>query len=235
MALSARGASAAPSNRARRIRGRPIRGEMPVHRPACLLIFALALFGASPAAAFGEGDWPCVQRKVARLSWGQIWAGPPLPEDPLWREDTGLVDLVPRVAARRTDIAEVETLVAGVGPAEEADRDARLVNLFAGAFDLIDRERTRIIAGIERYARTQRALSEKIDARRAELTELEANTAPDDFDALDRLDVLRDELAWDIRIFQERRRSLTYVCETPVLLEKRAFAIGRVIQAELGD
>jgi hypothetical protein len=42
---------------------------------------------------------------------------------------------------------------------------------------------------------------------------------------------LEDRLAWEARIFKERAQSLTYVCETPVLLEQRAFAIARTLAA----
>jgi hypothetical protein len=40
---------------------------------------------------------------------------------------------------------------------------------------------------------------------------------------------LRQKLAWDTRIFRERSQSLTYVCETPVLLERRAFELARAL------
>ena len=40
-------------------------------------------------------------------------------------------------------------------------------------------------------------------------------------------------LDWDQRIFTERQQSLTYVCETPVILEQRAFALGRIIAAQV--
>jgi hypothetical protein len=53
---------------------------------------------------------------------------------------------------------------------------------------------------------------------------------PKDFD---RIEELEDTLAWETRIFRDRAQSLTYVCETPVLLEQRAFAIARLIAARL--
>ena len=34
-------------------------------------------------------------------------------------------------------------------------------------------------------------------------------------------------LGWETRIFRDRAQSLTYVCETPVLLERRAFELAR--------
>src|SRR3546814_4158633 len=42
-------------------------------------------------------------------------------------------------------------------------------------------------------------------------------------------DDLTEQLNWSIRIFDEREKSMTYLCEQPVLLEQRAFALGRTI------
>ena len=44
---------------------------------------------------------------------------------------------------------------------------------------------------------------------------------------------LQEILDWDTRIFQEREHSLTYVCDLPVQIERRAFALGREIQRHL--
>ena len=41
---------------------------------------------------------------------------------------------------------------------------------------------------------------------------------------------LATQLAWETRIFEDRRKSTSYVCEVPVLIEKRLFDLGRVIQ-----
>ena len=41
------------------------------------------------------------------------------------------------------------------------------------------------------------------------------------------------ERDWDIRIYDDRRGSLTYLCEQPVLLEQRAFTLARTIVSHL--
>ena len=53
---------------------------------------------------------------------------------------------------------------------------------------------------------------------------------PINFDAID---AQEQKLDWDMRIFQDRQQALTYVCETPVILEQRVFALGRAIAAGL--
>lgn len=44
---------------------------------------------------------------------------------------------------------------------------------------------------------------------------------------------LDERLLWDIRVFDEREQSLSYVCESPVLLERRLFALARQIMSRL--
>ena len=46
---------------------------------------------------------------------------------------------------------------------------------------------------------------------------------------------VEEKLLWDTRIFDEREQSLTYVCESPVLLEQRLFALAREIMAQLDE
>lgn len=195
-------------------------------RVQLLMASALLALAGAPALAFDDPDWPCQQRKVDRLSIGQMWTGP-VPDDPsAWRDDAGIADAAARIAARRTGMEEVAALVAAT------QRDA-LPTLFSGVFALIDMERTRLVGGIVRAALKQRALSDKIDADQASLAVAEAAAKPDDFDALDRIDAQRDAVAWDIRIYDERRRSVMYVCESPVILEKRLFAAARLIEAAM--
>jgi hypothetical protein len=183
------------------------------------------------AADFNDPEWPCVQRKVVNLSVGQMWAGPLISEDVMtgWREMPDVAALAPVVSVRRTTLEEAEVLIADFAKSTTDGRAEKLSALFAGAFQLIERERTAIISGIGRYARKQTGLSEKIDAMQAELADLNTATELD----YDRIEELEDTLAWDTRIYRDRQQSLTYVCETPVILEKRAFALARTIMANI--
>jgi hypothetical protein len=186
---------------------------------------------AGPAFAFGDPDWPCESRKVVHLSIGQMW---PLqvPEDmTAWRDDREIADAAAVIAARRTSMQQVGEILDRFAAGPEGD--ASLTQLFVGVFATIDSERARIVDGIVRYALRQRALSEKIDAERVDLARLEAETAADDYDTLDRIDEMRDAIVWDTRIYDERRHSLQFVCETPVILERRAFEVSRMVQARM--
>ncbi|MFC7704147.1 hypothetical protein ACFQXB_08075 [Plastorhodobacter daqingensis] len=187
------------------------------------------LSGLAPAraATFDDPEWPCIQRKIPHLSLGQVWSGP-LPDDNIegLAREPEIQRLAARLELRRTPIDEAEALIAEF--ATGAD-EVRLTALYLATFQRIDRARSSIINGIGRYALKQRALDDQIDARRVELTQLLAADPPDH----DRIDAVEQQLDWDTRIFLDRQQSLIYVCETPVILEQRAFALGRIVAAHL--
>jgi hypothetical protein len=200
---------------------------------ATLVIAGLSVFATAASRAAGnDPDWPCVQRKVTEISAGQVWNGPPL--DGLgdsWRADGDLADLARTIASRRTDMTAAKQKIAGFAAAAGADKNRRLSLLFAGVLATINAERGSIIAGIGRFARRQQGLAQKISAQSAELDRLPQEGATDE--QIDRREELLEIQAWDSRIFRERERSLQYVCELPVLLDQRAFALGREISGQL--
>ena len=78
-------------------------------------------------------------------------------------------DLVARLAARRTpldDAQKIATEFVTGSAATTSRRPAKL--LFAGLFDTLNRLRTEVIDGIERYTRRQREFAERIRADDAE-------------------------------------------------------------------
>ena len=40
-------------------------------------------------------------------------------------------------------------------------------------------------------------------------------------------------MTWDTRIFEERRKTIGYACEVPVLIEQRLFALARMIEQSI--
>lgn len=196
--------------------------------------FVLLLPGLAGAASFDDPDWPCIQRKVPNLSIGQMWAGPVIEDKDLraWRDNQDAAALAPVLAVRRTSDAEAAQQIDTLADRLGEDKQRTMTLLFAGAFSLIERERSQIINGIGRYARTQTALSKAIENSQNTLTDLLAIEDPD-FDTQDRIEALQDKILWDTRIFKDRQQSLTYVCETPVILERRAFGLARKIMEHL--
>ena len=132
------------------------------------------------------------------------------------------------ISLRRTDLKEAGEAIDSFAPGRSA---TDLTALMVATFRDIDTTRDRVMSGITRYAHKQEDLDRDINARRNEFDT--ANAAePKDFD---RLDALETQIAWATRVFRDRQQSLTYVCETPVILEQRAFALGRLIAAHLPE
>ena len=193
------------------------------------LVLSLAL--ATPVFADGppvDPDWPCIQRKQPHLSIAQVWAGPVPDEAALARAESPEVERIAQaIALRRMPIEEAEAEMRAF--AERSAGPEAVVALFAATFDRINASRDRVIAGIARYANKQTELEGEIQALRHEMRALE-EAETQDFDAIDDVETRLD---WATRIFQDRQQSLTYVCETPVILEQRAFALGRAAEALL--
>jgi len=165
------------------------------------------------------------------ISPGQVWNGPPFQSvDDSWRNDDALADLARKLASRRTELTEATTLIAAFAGKTGPDKNGKLTMLFAGVLETINQDRGSILNGIGRYAHRQKSLAEKIETQSAELDSLPVSGTADQKARRDELDEMQ---TWDTRIFQERERSLRYVCELPVLLEQRAYAIGKEIAAYL--
>lgn len=191
-------------------------------------ILALCLTaGAAQAASGTDPDWPCVQRKQPHLSLGQMWSGPqPDKAITALSRDAQISALADRLEQRRLPIKDATAEIAAY--ARDADNQ-HLTALMLALFDRVDPDRATLIAGIARYGNKQVDLAKRIEDDRAAMAEMEKAEKPD-FDAID---AKEKQLDWDMRIFQDRQQALTYVCETPVLLEQRIFALARAIEAGL--
>lgn len=198
---------------------------MHISRPLRAALVAISIPGFALGADFSDPTWPCVQRKVERLSLGLMWPLP-VPDGALPDAIASDADiLVETLALRRVSLEEAAVLVDGFIADHPGLTTDELGKIFRAVFDGLQADRSAIMSGIERYSLRQIALSEEIGRTRSSMSELMKADAPD----YDQVDELEEKLDWDERIFQDRAQSLTYVCETPVLLEKRAYAIAQIL------
>ncbi|MGB5556986.1 MAG: hypothetical protein WBN04_03135 [Paracoccaceae bacterium] len=189
-----------------------------------VLLSAATPCAPAMSADFSDPTWPCIQKKVEDLSLGVMWPHP-VPDAPLRAELDDAPALVATLALRRVSLEEADRLIENFAQTHGDLTTDELGQIFKQVFDRIKADRRAIIKGIERYSQKQIALSEAIDETRVAMDTNMAAENPD-FDEVDRLE---EKLDWDERIFHDRAQSLTYVCETPVLLEKRAYAIAQAL------
>ncbi|WAJ29286.1 hypothetical protein [Antarcticirhabdus aurantiaca] len=187
-----------------------------------------ALAAAPPPATT---DWPCVQRKVGEIAAAAIWSGPDLGAAAQAPRDADMAVLVDTIASRRTPLPDAEAAARAFADALPVEERAPKVSaVFTDLLGRLNAERGRIIRGIERYGARQKQFAEALRERRAAFDALRESGA--DRQAVQ---AARDALLLDQRIFDERRQSLTYVCEVPTLIEQRAFGLGRTLAASLKE
>src|SRR5208283_3174644 len=184
---------------------------------------------AQPGAGHPNPDWPCRQILVGRLSVAAVWAGPSI-EGIAWRNEEPIADIVAKLTARRTPIEDAERTIEDFARSQGVGKTKKLIAVFAGLFETLNDERTQVIEGLLRFGAKQKELADKIRAENA-LAREGPGKKPDTSEQ-DAKTVAQD-LEWDLRVFDERRQSLTYVCETPTLIEQRLFALAKVIQRNL--
>jgi hypothetical protein len=119
-------------------------------------------------------------------------------------EDAATKDLVAQLAARRTPLLDAQKAISDV-TGTESQRQKKAKLLFAGLF--LNDERSEVMRGIERYFRKQKEFSAQIRSTILQLRELQDRSDPD--------------------------QSRVDVCEVPVVIEQRLFALARAIQQSL--
>lgn len=194
---------------------------------ATSLLICTASAGGSFGAVQNDPTWPCVQRKVPELSVGQVWNGPDIPDSAKgWDNDAAIHALVDDLAARRNSLDTARTRIVEFANGLPRDQvNDKMLLLFQGLFDTLNRERIQVISGISRYAGKQREIADDLrkEAARVDAMRGKADTDPDD------LDRANERLTWETRIFQERVQSLTYVCEVPTIIEQRLYSLSKTI------
>jgi len=173
---------------------------------------------------------PCAQAKVPEISLAAVWAGPPLDDaSDKWKTDARISALVTRLAARRIPLEEAQKEVTEflAGSTTEKTMTAKL--LFAGLFDTLNAQRSSVMNGLERVTRKQREAADKIRSDTLALQALQDASPPDQA----RIDELGNQVVWETRIFEDRRRVIKFVCDVPTTIDQRLFALGRTIQQEM--
>ena len=199
-----------------------------------IAIGALLFVAASTEYCFAADprypDWPCAQVKVTEISLAAVWAGPPLDDDAAkWKNDAKVSALVSKLAARRTPLEEAEKAITEFLTGSAAEKITTGKLLFAGLFDSLNAQRSTVLNGLERVTRKQREAADKIRSDTLALQALQGASPPDQ----PKIDELGNQLVWETRIFEDRRRVIKFVCAVPTAIDQRLFALGRVIQQEM--
>ncbi len=193
------------------------------------------LLGALPALAEeGRTDplWPCEQAFVSEVSAAVVWDGPSVEGlSGQWREVPDIASLVMVLTAPRADPKDAEARIdafAEVQPAESNDQN--LTILFAGVLQALNADRRKLNAGILRYSRDQERRAGILDAKLTEMIELEADPSES---AQRKLAALMQRLVLEQRMFDDREKTIPYLCTRPQRVEQRLGVLARAIASRL--
>jgi DNA repair ATPase RecN len=172
-------------------------------------------------------DWPCQQLKVPGIALASVWTGPAIEiGDAAKPGDEKQSELVSRLAARRTAMDDARKLIADYLVGTSAEKQEKAKTLFAALYAKLDAQRNEVMSGIERFSRKQKSMA--VDIREAAQKLRDIQDKPDADQA--QIEDAASRMAWQTRIFEDRRKSTSYVCDVPVLIEKRLFDLGKAIQ-----
>jgi hypothetical protein len=192
------------------------------------LSLALLICGSAVATAADKRfpDWPCQQVKVPELSIAAMWPNP-IPENVTASANRypDTADLVVKLAARRTSLEQAQKLIDSFVTGAPGEKKEKALVLFSVLFDKVSAERFQVMNGLERAYRKQKDFAQKIRADTDKLHQLQ-DTQGDEA----RIQELVRDIEWETRIFEDRRKTMTYACEVPQQMDQRLFALARVLQ-----
>ena len=123
-----------------------------------------------------DPDWPCQQIKVPQLSLAAVWSGPPMDQQQAdWQQDQPVADLVHETAQRRVPIEQAQEKIQAFAAQAGDQKQARLLQLLAGLFSVLDEERNSVIAGLDRFGSRQKELAAQLRDDNEKLHTLQAD------------------------------------------------------------
>jgi hypothetical protein len=140
------------------------------HLMACFLIVVL---GAAPAAAEEIRNWPCDTPLAERFDPVQVW-GSPLPNSLPggWRRDPGVREVVEFAANPENPPGQGAMRIAAFAAPLGADREERLMMVFAGLLDQFNLLRGFVIEGVRDFVLRAKILREAIERNEAAVAAL---------------------------------------------------------------
>src|SRR6202011_2483454 len=186
------------------------RRDMRLLAAFCVLLAVAGGVDRSLAADPRYPDWPCVQAKVPEVSLAAVWTGPVLDDAASkWKDNAKVGALIHRLAARRMPLDEAEKMIAEFLSGSAAQKKDTGKLLFAGLFDTLNAQRSSVMNGLERVTRKQREAADRIRSDTLALQALQDASPPDQA----KIEEFGNQLVWETRIFEDRRRVIKFVCE----------------------
>ena len=101
---------------------------------------------------------------------------------------------------------------------------------FAAFLNEINTDRQFVMGKVEEFQKRQKGRAVELEREGQTLADKGIAATDELLPTETKLTPEQQEYNWNARIFQERQQNLTMACEIPVLIEQRAYEIGRLIR-----
>ena len=204
-----------------------------LHRVVPRLAMAgVLIISATTAAAEEEiRDWPCELPFAERLAPEAVW-GAPLPQalSDGWRDDAAVVEVVEFAANPENPPGEGERKIAAFAEGLGADRQQRLLLVFAGLLEQSDILRGFVIEGVRDFIVRAKILSAAVDRNQAAIAALPADGGTE-------LERQRrgylEARAWDARNLGDALEEAEFLCHRYAYLDEKLRRLTEAVRSAL--
>ena len=188
------------------------------------------LAGAAPASAEEIRDWPCalpLTERIVEEVWGDELPAP-LPAD--WRSDAAAAEVVAFAANPENPPAQGEAHIAALASRLGAERQAALLDVFAGLLEQFDALRGYLIEGVRDLVVRAKIIQGAIDKNEAALSALPADGGPE-------VEQLRngylDARAFDARNQDDALEEAEFLCGRYAYLDQKLRRLAAALRGAL--
>ena len=200
-----------------------------IRRLLRVLVLGMVLLAIAPASAEEIRDWPCDAPLAERFDPVQVWGSAlpgPLPGD--WRQDAAVREVVEFAANPENPASQGTKRIAGfAAPLGRADREQRLMLVFAGLLEQFNLLRGFVIEGVRDFVVRAKILREAVDRNEAAAAALPTEA---------REEQRRGHLeagAWDARRMDDAIEEAEFLCHRYGYLDKKLRQLTAGIRAAL--
>jgi hypothetical protein len=189
------------------------------------------LAGAAPTSAEEIRDWPCSLPLAERFVAEEVWGGAlpaPLPAD--WRSNAAAAEVVAFAANPENAPAAGEARIAAFADRLGAERQAALLDVFAGLLEQFDALRGYLIDGVRDFVIRAKILQGAIDKNKAALAALRADGGTE----VEQLrNGYREARAFDARNQDDALEEAEFLCLRYSYLDQKLHRLAAALRASL--
>ena len=212
---------------------RLIRGQISGGAFLTGMALTLAVVLHAPALQAEEEirNWPCEAPLADHFVPEDVWGGPlPQPLAENWRDDAEVRDVVEFAANPENPASQGERKIVAFAEGLDADREARLMGVYAGLLAEFDLLRSFVVDGIRDFVLRAKILNEAVEKNDAILASLPADGSAA---TAEQRKGYQQARFWDARNLDDALDEAEFLCHRYGYLERKLRTLTAALRAAL--